>query len=231
MNAEAKPTAGEAATSSEDKFFGIKTTIGGSSEGDEQGDKPIIEVVEEAGGDKKPVVKPKENPVNKGAPDEEVEGYGGKVQKRIDTLTWRAKEAERLQKAAAADRDEAVRVAQTLYHQNQHQANTLASGEATLVEQIRGRAELAVEAASEKYRKAYEAGKTDEIIEAQNELIQAQAENKEAQQYHAEYQNRQQWSNSSHRNSSRFSRQNLRPLNPDHGLRGTRGSGQTSTGT
>ena len=166
-------------TSTEDKFFGISTTVGDDKSDTDDGDDKIEIVV--ADKEAKPV-------------DPELTGYSDKVQKRIDKLTWQAKEAERQRAAAQAENIEAIRYAKGVAQQNQQYEDVISKGEARLIEQIKAKANLAVAQAQAKYKQAYEAGDTDAIIAAQTELINAQAENRSAGQYDAEYQNRvHQW--------------------------------------
>jgi hypothetical protein len=133
----------------------------------------------------------KEEPAKEvGASDEDVEEYGAKVQKRIDKLTWEKGEETRRADAAEQLKTDAISYAQTVNQQNQQQAQIIANGEATLVEQIKGRAALAVETATNKYRIAHEEGSTDAIIEAQKELTMAQAEQIESHNYEQGYKQR-----------------------------------------
>ena len=77
-------------TSTEDKFFGISTTVGDDkSDTDDSDDKVEI------------VVADKEEPKKAAKPvDPELEVWSDKVQKRIDKLTWQEKEAQRHKVAA-----------------------------------------------------------------------------------------------------------------------------------
>jgi hypothetical protein len=178
-------------TSREDKFFGVKHTIGEKDEADAE---PIeIETEEESGEVKaEKVPESKKEPAKKpeGASEEQMEKYSDKVQKRIDTLVWQAKEAERQAEAARKENVEAVRYAQGVLQQNRKYEQVISHGEARLVEQIKSRATLAVQQANAKYKAAYESGDTDAIIAAQNELITANAEARSAQDYDADYQQR-----------------------------------------
>ena len=171
-------------TSTEDKFFGISTTVGDDKSDTDDGDDKVEIVVED-----------KEEPKKEAKPvDPELEGYSEKVQKRIDKLTWQAKEAERQRAAAEKENIEAIRYAKSVAQQNQKYEDVISKGEARLIEQIKGKASLAVAQAQAKYKQAYEAGDTDAIIAAQTELINAQADSRGADQYDSEYQNRvQQW--------------------------------------
>jgi len=193
-------TAAEAAedtSSKEGKFFGITTSIDDMLPEKEEpfiDEEVIVERDDDAEEDslatpQKPALK-----VNAGASDDDVEKYSDKVQKRIDKLTWERNEEIRQRKEIASERDEAFRVAKHLHSQSQAQADIIGRGEARLVDEIKNRSRLSMDAASARYRKAYEDGDTDAIIEAQKEMITAQHNQQAAQDYDSEYQQRvQNW--------------------------------------
>lgn len=190
----------ETPTTPEDKFFGITTSIDDMIPKEDEEKKEtevIVEHVDEGEGGIVEATATPQEPAKKteaGASDEDVKDYSEKVQKRIDKLTWQYNEEKRERAKSDAIRAEAVRYAQTVNQQNQQQAQLIAHGEARLVEQIKSRAALAIEAASEKYKKAYDEGNTDAIIKAQKELTLSQAEQIEAYNYEQDYNNRkQQW--------------------------------------
>ena len=198
-------TNSETETSREDKFFGKKHVIDdvlaenqkSEDAAKKQDDEVSYETVEEGqGGIVDAPARPEQAEADGKAKsddgDDELESYSDKVQKRIDKLTWEREEANRKLSQSQAIQKEAVRYAQTVSQQNQQQANIIATGEARLVEQMKHRAALSVEAASNKYRSAYEAGDTDAIINAQKQLTYAQAEQIESYNYDQDYQRRMQ---------------------------------------
>jgi hypothetical protein len=185
MNTEVKET------SKEDKFLGITTSIEDMlpKKDDAPKEEIIVEKVEDT-----PEPAAVEAVGTTGASDDDITQYGDKVQKRFKKMTWQTKEAERERDSVAAERDEAYRVAKTLNNQNQQQAQLISTGEARLVQEIKGRAFLAVEQAKNKYKAAYSEGNTEAILAAQEEMINAQADNKVAVEYGAEYDQRvQNW--------------------------------------
>ena len=199
MTTEEKPAADAAATSNEDKFFGVTTSIDDmlSPDDSKPDDKPEI-IVEQEDDEEVKVAAQKpvetESKAEAGASDEDVEKYGDKVQKRIDKLTWQYNEEKRQHQAAVAVKDEAIRAAQMINQKAQGYEHIIATGEANLVEQIKGRAALAVDNAKNSYRKAHEDGDTEAIIVAQEAFTIAQAEQIEAFRYEGDYKNRvQQW--------------------------------------
>ena len=188
MNTEVKTA--EPAQTPEDKFFGVKTSIddmlptkGDKSKDD---DKPEIILEDDDEGEAVRQATP--------STDDDVEKYSDKVQKRIDKLTWQRNEERRGREASEAVKNEAIRAAQVLNQKSQNYENIIATGEANLVEQIKGRALLAISNAKSSYRDAYESGDTEAIISAQEALTIAQAEQLEAFRYEGDYHNRlQNW--------------------------------------
>ena len=156
------------AMSSEDKFFGVKTTIGG-----EKADVDVEVVDDRPPEDRRPPAK--EAKEEEGG-DEELEGYSDKVKKRINKLRYQQHEERRQREAAEKMREEAVRVAQKYADENKKYHAIIQEGEQYLVHQIRERANLALEQAKSHYRQAYEEGNTDKVVEAQEAMIKAQSE-------------------------------------------------------
>ena len=160
----------EQTMSTEDKFFGVKTTIGG-----EKTDVDVEVVDDRPPEDRRPPAKEaKEETVESG--DEELEGYSDKVKKRINKLRYQQHEERRQREAAEKMREEAVRVAQKYADENKKYHAIIEEGEQYLVHQIRERANLALEQAKGQYRQAYEEGNTDKVVEAQEAMMRAQSE-------------------------------------------------------
>ena len=178
----------EQTMSTEDKFFGVKTTIGG-----EKADVDVEVVDDRPPEDRRPPAKEaKEEKVE--SEDEELEGYSDKVKKRINKLRYQQHEERRQRESAEKMREEAVRVAQKYADENKKYHAIIQEGEQYLVHQIRERANLALEQAKGQYRQAYEEGNTDKVVEAQEAMMRAQAEFSSAdQQFNQMAQNREQW--------------------------------------
>ena len=158
----------EQTMSTEDKFFGVKTTIGG-----EKSDVDVEVVDDRPPEDRRPPAK--EAKEEEGG-DEELEGYSEKVKKRINKLRYQQHEERRQREAAEKMREEAVRVAQKYADENKKYHAIIQEGEQYLVHQIRERANLALEQAKGQYRQAYEEGNTDKVVEAQEAMMRAQSE-------------------------------------------------------
>ena len=169
-------------TSNEDRFFGVKTKIASGVPDPDPSDSDIeIEVVDDRPEeDRRPA---KSEASSSESDDDELSGYSEKVQKRINKLRYEQNEERRQKEAALKMQEEAVRVAQTLSNKNREYESIITRGEAALVQQIKGRAELALQQAKSTYKKAYEDGDTDNVVDSQEALYKAQAEMSEAVKY------------------------------------------------
>ena len=174
--------------SREDKFFGVNTPVQIPEKAE---DKPKaepevqLEVVDDI---PKQPVKQAEKPED----DEELSDYSEKVRKRINKLKYEQHEAQRQREAAEQMREEAVRFAQQLAAKNQQYESLIQRGEGALVAQIKARAVLALDQAKSIYKEAYEAGDAQKIIDAQEKLLNAQTEFREAEKHERVLQNRRQ---------------------------------------
>ena len=181
----------DARTSFEDKFLGVRHKINTKqSETEEAQPEFDLEVVDDRPPeDRRP---PKKEVLSKEDDDEELEGYSEKVKKRINKLKYEQHEERRQREAAEKMREEAVKVAQQYAAQNQQYQHVIQNGEAMLVTQIKDRAALSVEQAKSKYKEAYESGDTEKVIEAQDALLNASSELREANNYEAQFNQKKQ---------------------------------------
>ena len=165
-----------AATSAEDKFFGVKTQIGKSSKEKEDSHEDVdFEIV-----DDKPVVnKAADEPTG----DEELDSYSASVRKRIDKATFKRREAERLAEEAIVAAQQLNQQNQALSAKNKEYESLINRGETALVSQIKEKAKLAAEKAKAEYKKAHEEGNTDDIVSSQERMIDAQSQMNEAERY------------------------------------------------
>ena len=132
--------------SDEDRFFGVRTKIGGQQE----------ELVEEAADKAVEAVEAVSEAEDGELTDDELSGYSKRVQKRINKLKYDSHEERRKRDSAFAERDEAYRVAQQIAEKNREYESLIGRGEQALIGQIKERSALVVEQAKEKYRQAYE---------------------------------------------------------------------------
>lgn len=173
--------------SAEEKFFGVRTTIGRQAES-KSAEKPEfdIEVVDDRPPEDRPFPRAKQSSSDEAdvnVDDKELEGYSKKVQKRIDKLRYAQHEERRQKEEAERMREEAVKVAQQLAGKNREYEALIQRGEGALITQVKERAKLALDKAKSSYRKAYEEGNTDSVVDAQGSMVQAQTELNEVEQY------------------------------------------------
>jgi len=172
--------------SREDKFFGVTTPlqIPEKETPEAKATEQIeLEIVDDL---PKQPVKQAEKEEN----DEELSDYSDKVRKRINKLKYEQHEAHRQREAAERMREEAVKFAQQVIAKNQQYESLIQRGEGALVAQIKARATLALDQAKSLYKDAYEAGDAQKIIEAQEKLLNAQTEFREAEKHERVLQNR-----------------------------------------
>jgi len=177
-------------TSPEERFFGVKTKIVKRSKDDaEEKESDIeLEVVDDRPPEDRRPAKTEESGEDT---DDELSGYSEKVQKRINKLRYEQNEERRQREAAERMRDEAVRVTQTLNNKNQEYESIIQRGESALVGQIKAKAKMTLENAKAVYKKAYEEGDTDIVVNSQEALYNAQAELAEADRYERNINNHQ----------------------------------------
>ena len=102
--------------------------------------------------------------------EEELESYSKRVKKRIDKLTHKINDERREKERLAREHAEAVKIAQMFYNRSQELEQTVTWGSGRLTQEATNRLEYQQQIAQDKYRKAFEAGDTDGVIDAQNEL-------------------------------------------------------------
>jgi hypothetical protein len=93
----------------------------------------------------------------------------------------------RAKEAADRERQEAIRYAQQIAQENKKLKTTLESGESTYIETLKNALESELALAKESYRKAYDTGETDSIIDAQQKMNDAQFRLSQAKQYEPKF--------------------------------------------
>lgn len=170
----------------EDRFFGVSTPMVIPGKEESEADTPEIEleVIDDT----------PQQPQKAGDKDddEELSSYGEKVRKRINKLRYEQHEAERRREAAEKMREEAVSYAKQLAAKNQEYESLIQRGESALVSQIKEKASISLERARSLYKEAYEQGDTEKIIDAQEKLLLAQTEYREAEKHEQVLQSRPQ---------------------------------------
>ena len=102
--------------------------------------------------------------------DDEIEKYSGSVQNRIKKLRFEYHEERRAKEEAERVRETAITDLQRLHEENQKLKETLSKGEGALVNQAKHRVEAELQKAKSSYKQAYEAGDTDAMVEANEQM-------------------------------------------------------------
>jgi hypothetical protein len=102
--------------------------------------------------------------------EEELSQYTESVRKRIEKFTKGYHDERRRADAALREKEEALRIAQAIVEENKRLKGSLGRGQEALINQAKAAVGLELEKAKSKYKEAYEAGDTDKLVEAQDEL-------------------------------------------------------------
>ena len=133
-----------------------------------------VEVVEDTPEEEKPRLAEDREP--EVPSDDEIDKYSAGVQKRINKLKFEAQEQERQKLEAHKLQEEALRYAQQIKAENEKLKQTLDQGEATLIDQAKGRITAELDKAKTAYKAAYESGDPDALLAAQEQLSAMQNE-------------------------------------------------------
>jgi hypothetical protein len=103
--------------------------------------------------------------------DEELAKYSDQSLKtRLAHLGRGYHEERRAKESALREREEAIRAAQTIAEENKKLKGSLSQGQSALLEQAKKVVNNELEAAKRKYKEAYEAGDSDALLAAQEDL-------------------------------------------------------------
>lgn len=129
---------------------------------------PELEIIDDA-----PAVdqgrKPADEPPKEFSEDE-LETYNDSVKKRIKHFTKGYHDERRAKEAAFREKEEALRLAQSVVEENKKLKGSLSQGQTALLEQAKKVVDNEIQAAKNKYKSAYELGDSDALAEAQSEL-------------------------------------------------------------
>jgi hypothetical protein len=134
-------------------------------------DKPDIEVVDDTPPEdrgRKPMAEPP-----KEVTDDELSKYDESVQKRIKHFSKGYHEERRAKETAQREKEEALRVAQTVFEENQRLKGSVNQNQAALLEQAKRVVGNEIDDAKRMYKEAYESGDSDKLLEAQEALTNA----------------------------------------------------------
>jgi len=116
--------------------------------------------------------KPMKEPVEE-VTDEELATYDEKVQKRIKKFTRGYHDERRAKEQAFREREAAEDFAKQVFTENKRLHQQISTGSEAYIEQSRSAAQIELDAAKEKYKKAYEAADPDTIVAAQEAIARA----------------------------------------------------------
>jgi hypothetical protein len=106
--------------------------------------------------------------------EEELNKYTDKrLKERLAHLGKGYHDAKREKESALRDREEALRLAESVVEENKRLKGSLSQGQSALLEQAKKVVANEVEEAKRKYKNAYESGDPDALVEAQEELTAA----------------------------------------------------------
>lgn len=134
----------------------------------EDDDKPEIEVVDDTPKEDRNRTKMAEPP--REFAEDELNKYDESVQKRIKHFTKGYHEERRAKEAIQREKDEALRFAQTMVEENNRLKGSVNQGQTALLEQAKKVVANELEQAKRKYKEAYEAGDSDALVNAQENL-------------------------------------------------------------
>jgi len=138
-----------------------------------EADKPEIEIEDDT-----PEVDRGREPMPKELVEEleadELEEYSDKVKTRLKQMKKVWHDERREKEREMREKTEALSVAQRLIEENRRLKSTLSEGEQTLVGSYKQTAEYELAQAKRAYKDAYEAGDTDRVLDAQEQLNAAQ---------------------------------------------------------
>jgi uncharacterized protein (UPF0303 family) len=105
--------------------------------------------------------------------DEELENYSEKVRKRIQHFSKGYHDERRAKETAERERKELEKYARQLSDENKALQETKSKTQKALLEQTKKQAEKDVNVAKYSYKKAYDAGDADKVLDAQEKLTDA----------------------------------------------------------
>jgi hypothetical protein len=154
-----------------DEVESVKPRVGGRVVTPEPEPEPEVEIVDdtpEKDRNRKPMAEAPVDPT-----DEELDSYSDSAKKRIKHFTKGYHEERRAKESALREREEAVRIAQTIAEENRQLKGSLNQGQTALLEQAKKVVANELDAAKRAYKTAYEAGDSDALVDAQESMTAA----------------------------------------------------------
>jgi len=149
----------------------LKTRVGSKVVEPAAEDEPEIEVVDDTPEEdrgRQPMKTPPEDPT-----DEELATYSKRDRNRIREFTKGYHDERRAKEAALREKEEAINLAKAVFEENKRLKGTVNTSQTALLEQAKKQVSQEVSDAKRKYKEAYEAGDSDALVDAQEELTTA----------------------------------------------------------
>jgi hypothetical protein len=122
---------------------------------------------------------------------DELNEYSDRVRTRMSQMKKVWHDERRAKESAAREREEAIRIAQSVYEENRRLKASLEQGEGQLIGTYREAATRELEIAKRAYKDAYDSGDTEKVIESQERLTRAQMFLQEVNNYRPQYTSRE----------------------------------------
>lgn len=107
---------------------------------------------------------------SEGEQEFELDNYSDKVKKRINQLSHKYHDERRAKEAIQRQQEEAIRIAQAVYAENERLRQTIDMGYQEYAKEAQTSIETQEKLAEDKYRRAADTGDTDAMLAAQKEL-------------------------------------------------------------
>lgn len=130
--------------------------------------EPVVEVVDDTPPKDRNRTPMAETPLD--PTDDELDTYSESAKKRIKHFTKGYHEERRAKEAALREREEAVRMAESVIAENKRLQGSLSQGQTALLEQAKKTVARELADAKQRYKNAYEAGDSDALVAAQAEM-------------------------------------------------------------
>jgi len=121
--------------------------------------------------------------------NDNLDDYSERVKQRLAQMKKVWHDERRAKEQADREREEAVRYAQQVAHENKKLKSSLSSGEEEYVKAVYSSLEQQFSLAQRDYREAYDVGDTDKILNAQTRMNDAQLRLSQVQNYKPQYTN------------------------------------------
>jgi hypothetical protein len=133
--------------------------------------EPEIEIVNDVPEEDRYRTPMKTTPVD--PTDEELATYSDSVKSRFKHFTKGYHDERRAKEAAVREKDEALRIARTVFDENQRLKGSVNQNQTALLEQAKRVISNEIDDAKRRYKEAYESGDSDKLLEAQEALTTA----------------------------------------------------------